>query len=85
MDNAHPAMVLALASIAPPPTVGQRRYLPPETLNQDDWYVFDSETHELAYVLGSKYQKPTVKEGQQVMRGMTVQRLCIHLWKAVQK
>lgn len=85
MDNAHPMMVLALAGIAPPPTVGQRRYLPPETINQDDWYVFDEKTHELAYILGSKYPKPEVKEGQQAMRGMSVQRLAIHLWKAVQK
>lgn len=85
MDNMHPAMVMALASIAPPPTVGQRRYLPPETINQDDWYVFDGKTHELAYVLGSKHYKPSVKEGQQAMRGMTVQRLAIHLWKAETK
>lgn len=83
MDHLHPAMVQALEGFAPPPTVGQRRYLPPETINQDDWYVFDSETHELAYILGSKYPKPEVNEGQQAMRGMTVQRLCIHLWKAV--
>lgn len=83
MDNAHPMMVLALAGIAPPPTVGQRRYLPPETLNQDDWYVFDTTTHELAYRLGSKYQKPNVMLTQSAMRGMTVQHLGIHLWRTV--
>lgn len=82
MDHLHPAMVQALEGFAPP-AADQRRYLPPETINQDDWYVFDEKTHELAYVLGSKYQKPDVKEGQQAMRGMTVQRLGIHLWRTV--
>lgn len=85
MDNLHPAMVLALAGIAPPPTVGQRRYLPPETLNQDDWYVFDSETHELAYILGSKWQQPEVKPGQRVLRGMNLSHNGVRLWKAVTK
>lgn len=76
-SNLHPVMVMALAPFAPPPA---KRLIPMDCLNQDDWYVFVEDTGELLYTTSSKYAKPVLKEGQAVMRGMTVQHREIQLW-----
>lgn len=79
MDYLHPAMAAALAPFAPPPRAGQP--IPSDSLNQDDWYVFNEDTGELLYTLSSKYAKPILRGGQAALRGMTVQCRGIQLYR----
>lgn len=81
MDYLHPAMAAALAPFAPPPRAGQP--IPSDSLNQDDWYVFNEDTGELLYTLSSKYAKPIVKTGQEALRGMTVRHHAIQLYQVL--
>ena len=57
----------------------------PITLNDDDWYIFDTLTLELVQQMGCKWPEFAVKEittGEQTaLRGLTIKLRGIELWQ----
>jgi hypothetical protein len=57
------------------------------TLNDDDWYIFDTTTKELLFHFGSKITGWTVRAGlapgQTALRGLAIKMRGIELWRDV--
>jgi hypothetical protein len=56
----------------------RKRFIPAQSINDDDWYVYEPRSKQVIYSIGGRVQPP-IKDGQAVVRGLSAKGL--GLWR----